>query len=126
MHLVADPTAFDTIVANNAHGDILSDLTAQLAGGMGTAASANLNPETGFALCEPVHGSAPTSPDPVRRTRSQPSSAPPSCWTAPVAPGSHGGTGRGRQDPGEAALHPDLGGSLSTSRTGTAVLDELS
>ena len=59
MRLVTDPTAFDVIVTNNSYGDILSDLTAALAGGIGVAASANLNPDTGFALCEPVHGSAP-------------------------------------------------------------------
>ncbi|GHI09721.1 dehydrogenase [Streptomyces cellostaticus] len=59
MRLVADPTAFDVIVANNSHGDILSDLAAQLGGGLGTAASANLNARTGFGLYEPVHGSAP-------------------------------------------------------------------
>ena len=59
MKLVEDPSAFDVVVANNSYGDILSDLTAQLAGGLGTAASANLNPDTGFGLYEPVHGSAP-------------------------------------------------------------------
>ncbi|MEV0535392.1 isocitrate/isopropylmalate family dehydrogenase [Kitasatospora sp. NPDC050463] len=59
MRLVADPTAFDVIVTNNSYGDILSDLAAELAGGLGTAASVNLNPETGFGLYEPVHGSAP-------------------------------------------------------------------
>ncbi|NUT48890.1 MAG: isocitrate/isopropylmalate dehydrogenase family protein [Saccharothrix sp.] len=59
MRLVTDPTAFDVIVTNNSHGDILSDVTAALAGGLGVAASANLNPDSGFALCEPVHGSAP-------------------------------------------------------------------
>ncbi|MCK9894831.1 isocitrate/isopropylmalate family dehydrogenase [Frankia sp. AgB32] len=59
MKLVADPTAFEVIVTNNSYGDVLSDLTAQLAGGPGTTASANLNCETGFCLYEPVHGSAP-------------------------------------------------------------------
>ncbi|WP_374121945.1 isocitrate/isopropylmalate dehydrogenase family protein [Frankia sp. AiPa1] len=59
MKLVADPTYFEVIVTNNSYGDILSDLTAQLAGGLGAAGSANLNPETGFSLYEPVHGSAP-------------------------------------------------------------------
>jgi 3-isopropylmalate dehydrogenase len=59
MGLVADPSAFDVIVTNNSYGDILSDLTAQLAGGVGLAASANINPDTGFGLYEPVHGSAP-------------------------------------------------------------------
>lgn len=59
MKLVEDPTAFEIIVANNSYGDILSDLTAQLAGGIGCAASGNLNPSTGRGLFEPVHGSAP-------------------------------------------------------------------
>ncbi|ONI88796.1 dehydrogenase [Saccharothrix sp. ALI-22-I] len=57
--LVQDPTAFDVIVTTNSYGDILSDLTAQLAGGLGLAPSANLNPDTGLGLYEPVHGSAP-------------------------------------------------------------------
>lgn len=59
MALVDDPSTFDVIVTNNSHGDILSDLTAALAGGLGTAASANINPDTGCGLYEPVHGSAP-------------------------------------------------------------------
>jgi 3-isopropylmalate dehydrogenase len=59
MRLVADPTAFDVLVAGNSHGDILSDLTAQLAGGLGLAPSANINGDSGFGLYEPVHGSAP-------------------------------------------------------------------
>jgi len=58
MLLVADPTQFDVIVTNNSYGDILSDLTAALAGGPGVAASANINPDTGAGLFEPVHGSA--------------------------------------------------------------------
>lgn len=60
MKLVADPTAFDVIVANNSYGDILSDLAAELGGGLGTATSANINSATGFGLFEPVHGAAPT------------------------------------------------------------------
>ncbi|MFG2805863.1 isocitrate/isopropylmalate dehydrogenase family protein [Streptomyces sp. DT199] len=59
MKLVADPTRFDVIVANNSYGDILSDLAAELAGGLGTSASANINGATGFGLFEPVHGTAP-------------------------------------------------------------------
>lgn len=59
MELVRDPSQFDVIVTGNLFGDLLSDLTAQLIGGMGVAASANLNPETGQGLFEPVHGSAP-------------------------------------------------------------------
>jgi len=59
MKLVADPTAFDVIVTNNSYGDILSDLAAELGGGLGTATSANINGATGFGLFEPVHGTAP-------------------------------------------------------------------
>jgi 3-isopropylmalate dehydrogenase len=60
MELVRDPTQFEVVVTGNLFGDILSDLTAALIGGMGIAPSANVNPETGRGLFEPVHGSAPT------------------------------------------------------------------
>ena len=59
MHMIGDPSAFDVIVAENCFGDILSDIAAGLTGGVGLAPSANLNPETGRGLFEPVHGSAP-------------------------------------------------------------------
>jgi len=59
MELVRDPSQFDVIVTGNLFGDLLSDLGAQLIGGMGVAPSANLNPDTGQGLYEPVHGSAP-------------------------------------------------------------------
>jgi 3-isopropylmalate dehydrogenase len=59
MELVRDPTQFEVIVTGNLFGDILSDLTAALGGGMGVAPSANINPETRRGLFEPVHGSAP-------------------------------------------------------------------
>jgi 3-isopropylmalate dehydrogenase len=58
MYLVQDPSRFDVIVTSNLFGDILSDLGAGLVGGLGLAASANINPKT-LALFEPVHGSAP-------------------------------------------------------------------
>jgi 3-isopropylmalate dehydrogenase len=64
LHLVNDPGRFDVIVTDNLFGDILTDLGAAIAGGLGTAASANLNPGgeyggPGPSLFEPVHGSAP-------------------------------------------------------------------
>jgi 3-isopropylmalate dehydrogenase len=59
MELVRDPTQFDVIVTGNLFGDVLSDLAAGLIGGMGVAPSANVNPETGRGLFEPVHGTAP-------------------------------------------------------------------
>ena len=59
MELVRDPSQFDVIVTGNLFGDLLSDLSSQLVGGMGVAPSANLNPDSGKGLYEPVHGSAP-------------------------------------------------------------------
>src|SRR5262249_46452941 len=57
---VLRPHTLDVVVASNLHGDILSDLGSALAGSLGLAASANLNPERRFpSMFEPVHGSAP-------------------------------------------------------------------
>ena len=58
MELVRAPERFDVIVTSNLFGDILSDLGAELVGGLGLAASANLHPGK-VSLFEPVHGSAP-------------------------------------------------------------------
>lgn len=58
--LVLKPHEFDVIVGSNLFGDILSDLAAAVAGSIGIAPSANLNPEREFpSMFEPVHGSAP-------------------------------------------------------------------
>ena len=59
MELVCDPRQFRVIVTCNLFGDILSDLGAQLAGGLGLAPSGNIHPGR-VSLFEPVHGSAPT------------------------------------------------------------------
>jgi 3-isopropylmalate dehydrogenase len=60
IYLVESPTRFDVIVTDNLFGDILTDLAGAVSGGIGAAASANLNPDrTGPSLFEPVHGSAP-------------------------------------------------------------------
>jgi 3-isopropylmalate dehydrogenase len=60
IHLVEKPDRFDVIVTDNLFGDILTDLAGAVTGGIGLAASANLNPDrTGPSLFEPVHGSAP-------------------------------------------------------------------
>ena len=58
MQLLLTPEAFDVIVTTNLFGDILTDIGAGLTGGLGVAASANLNPDS-TPLFEPVHGSAP-------------------------------------------------------------------
>jgi len=57
MRLILKPTIFDVIVTSNLFGDILSDESAGLVGGLGLAPSANIG--TDYALFEPVHGSAP-------------------------------------------------------------------
>jgi 3-isopropylmalate dehydrogenase len=60
IHFVQRPERYDVIVTDNLFGDILTDLGGAVAGGIGRAASANLNPaRTGPSLFEPVHGSAP-------------------------------------------------------------------
>jgi len=59
-HFVQHPDWFDVVVGSNLFGDILSDLGPAIAGSIGIAASANINPEKEFpSMFEPVHGSAP-------------------------------------------------------------------
>ena len=60
MFMVKDPAKFEIVVTSNLFGDILTDLGAAIAGGMGLAAGANLNPERKYpSMFEPIHGSAP-------------------------------------------------------------------
>ncbi|MFJ6666546.1 isocitrate/isopropylmalate dehydrogenase family protein [Streptomyces sp. NPDC091383] len=126
MKLVTDPTPFDVLVTNNAHGDILSDLTAGLAGGLGLAASANLNATTGLGLFEPVHGSAP---DLVGTGTANPLAA--ILSTALLV--EHLGHAREAAAVRAAVARviqredvtPDLGGRRSTREVGEAVLAEL-
>ena len=58
MQMLKDPSQFDVIVTCNMFGDIVTDIGAQLQGGLGMAASGNINP-AGTSMFEPVHGSAP-------------------------------------------------------------------
>lgn len=58
MYLTKNPENFQVILAPNLFGDILSDLTAEICGGLGFAGSGNINPE-GVSMFEPIHGSAP-------------------------------------------------------------------
>lgn len=60
IFMVTDPSRFDVIVTDNLFGDIITDLAGAVGGGIGLAASANLNPSGSFpSMFEPVHGSAP-------------------------------------------------------------------
>jgi 3-isopropylmalate dehydrogenase len=126
MELVRDPTQFEVVVTGNLFGDILSDLTASLIGGMGLAPSANLNPETGRGLFEPVHGSAPNI---AGKGVVNPFGA---ILTGSMMV-SHLGDAEAARSIEQAVIGairagectPDLGGSLSTSEAGRAVLRRL-
>jgi 3-isopropylmalate dehydrogenase len=60
IHMTTDPRRFDVIVTDNLFGDIVTDLAAAITGGIGLAASGNINPDrTAPSMFEPVHGSAP-------------------------------------------------------------------
>jgi 3-isopropylmalate dehydrogenase len=60
IFMVTDPGRFDVIVTDNLFGDIVTDIAAAISGGIGLAASGNINPErTAPSMFEPVHGSAP-------------------------------------------------------------------
>jgi 3-isopropylmalate dehydrogenase len=60
IFMATDPGRFDVIVTDNLFGDILTDIAAAIAGGIGLAASGNINPDrTTPSMFEPVHGSAP-------------------------------------------------------------------
>ncbi len=60
IYFVESPSRYDVVVTDNLFGDILTDLGGAISGGIGLAASANLNPaRTGPSMFEPVHGSAP-------------------------------------------------------------------
>ncbi|MEU1799653.1 isocitrate/isopropylmalate dehydrogenase family protein [Streptomyces sp. NPDC019937] len=122
MRLVTDAPSFDVIVTNNSYGDILSDLTAELAGGLGTAASANINPVTGAGLYEPVHGSAP---DIVGKGLANPAGA---VLSAALMLRDRGFTAEADalRDAVRATLAarrctPDLGGTLTTREAGAAI-----
>ncbi len=60
IHMTTNPSRFDVIVTDNLFGDIITDLAAAVTGGIGLAASGNVNPDrTAPSMFEPVHGSAP-------------------------------------------------------------------
>jgi 3-isopropylmalate dehydrogenase len=60
IFMVTDPARFDVVVTDNLFGDIVTDLAAAVTGGIGLAASGNVNPDRTFpSMFEPVHGSAP-------------------------------------------------------------------
>lgn len=125
MRMVQAPESFDVIVTNNLFGDIVTDLGAALQGGIGLAASGNLNPGVA-ALFEPVHGSAP---DIAGKGLANPLAA---VLTAGMMLAYMGRPRDERriQDAVQRCLHEgkvtrELGGTLSTAEAGSAVIDAL-
>jgi len=128
MRMVMKPQSIDTIVATNLHADILSDLAAALAGSIGIAPTANLNPErTAPSMFEPIHGSAF---DIAGKGIANPVGT---FWTCvmmlehigekPAAGRLMRAVERMTADP---SLHtPDLGGSATTAQVTAAVCDAL-
>jgi tartrate dehydrogenase/decarboxylase/D-malate dehydrogenase len=127
--MVRQPQSLDVMVATNLHADILSDLAAALAGSLGIAPTANLNPERRFpSMFEPIHGSAF---DIMGKGIANPIG---SFWTA-VLMLEHLGEQEAasrlmaaieRVASSRSALTPDLGGSATTVQVAEAVCDALS
>jgi 3-isopropylmalate dehydrogenase len=125
MQLVLKPEAFDVIVTTNLFGDILTDLGAALAGGLGVAASANLNPDS-TPLFEPVHGSAP---DIAGQKKVNPLAMLLTCALMLEELG-HIEAGAALERAVQKAVQDgqvtaDLGGTLNTPDAASAVLDRL-
>ncbi|MFD7288710.1 tartrate dehydrogenase [Streptomyces sp. NPDC059863] len=125
---VLDPARFDVVVGSNLFGDILSDLAAAVAGSIGIAPAANLNPEREFpSMFEPVHGSAP---DIAGQGIANPLGA---IWSAAMMLDhlGHPGAGKDITDAIAAVLAktdvrtPDLGGTASTAEFTDKLLEHL-
>jgi tartrate dehydrogenase/decarboxylase/D-malate dehydrogenase len=125
MRMTLKPASLDTIVATNLHADILSDLAAALAGSLGIAPTANLNPKRKFpSMFEPIHGSAF---DIVGKGIANPVGA---FWTASMMLEHIGETNAAERlmraierVTADTALHtPDLGGAATTRQVTEAVI----
>ena len=124
MLMIKDPARFQIVVTSNLFGDILTDLGAAIAGGMGLAAGANLNPERTFpSMFEPIHGSAP---DIAGQQISNPLAT---VWAVSQMLDHlhHEDWGRALLEAIEvllmegSPLTPDLGGTAATAQVGDAV-----
>ena len=128
MFFVKDPKRFEVVVTSNLFGDIITDLGAAIAGGMGLAAGANINPEREFpSMFEPIHGSAP---DIAGKGIANPLA---SIWSASQMLDFFGYENWGAKliDAIEQlmvegkTLTCDLGGTASTSEVGDAIIEIL-
>jgi len=128
MFFVKNPARFGVVVASNLFGDILTDLGAAIAGGMGLAAGANINPERKFpSMFEPIHGSAP---DIAGQGIANPIAA---IWSASQMLDFFGYPEWGAKLLSAVetllterkVLTPDLGGNAKTAEAGNAVVEIL-
>ena len=127
MYMVTKPHEYDVIVTTNMFGDIITDLGAAIQGGMGTAASGNLNPTREKAsMFEPVHGSAP---DIAGQGKANPVAAALSaammlefCGQVDAAEAVRKSIGSVMQSD---VRTPDLGGTASTGGVGDAIVAAL-
>ncbi len=128
MFMVKDPGRFEIVVTSNLFGDILTDLGAAIAGGMGLAAGANLDPERRFpSMFEPIHGSAP---DIAGKQVANPLAT---VWAVSQMLDYFGHEDWGKRliDTIEemlvekTVLTPDLGGTATTSQVGDRVVEKL-
>ena len=128
MFMVKNPKRFQIVVTSNLFGDILTDLGAAIAGGMGLAAGANLNPEKKFpSMFEPIHGSAP---DIAGKGIANPLAA---IWSASQLLDFLGYEAWGKKIIDgietmlveENSLTPDQGGSAGTAECGDAMVSLL-
>jgi tartrate dehydrogenase/decarboxylase/D-malate dehydrogenase len=124
--MITRPGYFDVLVASNLFADILTDIGAAIQGGMGLAASANINPDGGYpGMFEPVHGSAP---DIAGTGTANPIGA---VWAGALMLEELGEAvaARAVMDAIEAVLArgevrtPDLGGSAATDEVGDALVE---
>ena len=128
MFMIKDPKRFEIVVTSNLFGDILTDLGAAIAGGMGLAAGANLNPDRTFpSMFEPIHGSAP---DIAGQGKANPLAT---VWSASQMLDFFGHEDLGKMliDVIEEilierkVLTPDLGGSATTKEVGDEVIRKI-
>lgn len=128
MFMVKDPKRFEVVVTSNLFGDILTDLGAAIAGGMGLAAGANLNPERKFpSMFEPIHGSAP---DIAGTGKANPLAT---VWSASQLLDFFGHEDWGKRLidiieevlTEEKVLTPDLGGTASCNEVGDEVVRKI-
>lgn len=123
MAMIVRPETFGTVAVPNLFGDILTDLGAQIQGGLGMGGSGNINPE-GVSMFEPIHGSAP---DIAGQGKANPIAA---VLAAQMLLENQGFKEEGRMlhdavrhclDTGKTT--PDLGGRLRTEEVGTAIAE---